>query len=94
MLDLEPEDTEDGMSGDLGVAALDERRTTAYARIYRWGPRDSENNGNRVESVSGTGTSTRHTGSYPLCRRPALCVRQIYKERNKIESGSLEINTY
>ena len=58
------------------------------------GPRDSENNGNRVESTSGTGTSTWYKGIFRSADSCHSVYRQVYKEWNKIESGLLEVSTY
>ena len=79
---LDPEDCPWG--DDLGVAALYEevnrllqleeieepdRALLPMLASTSEGLRGSENNG------SGTGTSTWYKGSYPLCRRPPLCVQ-------------------
>ena len=87
---VEPEDTEleDCQWGDdLGLAALDEEinrllrleemEEPDMLASTREGPRlgDSENNGNHIESASGTSTSAWYKGRYPLCRRPPLCIQ-------------------
>ena len=78
------------MSDGLGVAALDEEvnRPLQLEEIEEpddaplpmlasasEGPRDPEDNGARVESASGTGTSTWYKGGYLLCRQPPLRVQ-------------------
>ena len=72
VLGSEPEDTEESINGDLRVAVLDEE-VNQQLQLEKMeepddallpmlsstseGPRDSESNGNSVESISGTGAS-------------------------------------
>ena len=99
--DGEPEDTEPEDRGDdLGVAALnkevnkllqemeDETLLPVLASTSEV-PRDSGNNGNHVESASGT--TALYKGNYPLIHGRSTVYRQINKEWNEIESSSLEI---
>ena len=104
----ELEDTKGDMSGELVVAALDEEvnQLLQLGKVElddallpmlasaSEGFSDSGNNGNHVESASGTGTSTWYKGRYSLCRRLSLCVQADIKVWNMTESCSIEINTY
>lgn len=106
ILGSELEDTEEDMSGDLGVAALGEgvnqllqleemedpeTHYCPYSHLPAKGPGARRIMGGHIES--GSGKSIWYKGSYLLCRRPPLCVRADI-QRVERDSGSLEINTY